>query len=148
MTDHRRPVGVRVTVHARERYVERFPGVTPDQATKVIYREVQQALVENRFASKLPSWCERAGYDNYRRSNRRFAWNEDKTRCYPIVRDNSREHERSTEFGVRWTVATVLVALSEEQQAEQERLRQVDREKVGNRKQRYGTLVFGGRAKK
>jgi hypothetical protein len=147
VTDHRRPVGVVVTRHALDRYLERFPDRSPDNATAFIYREVQQALAAGRRATRLPSWCDRAGYPTGRHSNRRFVWNEQLTRCYPLIREN-KDHERAGEFGIRWRVMTTLAALTEEQRAEQRRLYRIDRENRGSgtgTRSRGSGALFGKR---
>lgn len=146
MDEHRRPVGVKVGQHAKERFLERFPHCREEQVAGTIFREVQQGLVEGRYSSKLPRWVELAARNNGRRLSQRFVWNEEKTRCYPLMRDHDRDHDRVGEFGLRWIVKTTLRAMSDEEIAEQQRLLSLNRENRGSRngiRRHGGGSLFG-----
>lgn len=148
MNEFRKPVGVKITGHAVERFYERFPDEVPYWDIKgLIYKEVQQALKEGRRLSKLPSWAARIGHPSWRHRSERYVFNEAQTRCYPIVQDPHEDSERRSEFGISWTVKTTLPRLSDEQLADLKRLRRLERQNTGsgNRSRRAGRAFHGGR---
>lgn len=89
-----------ITVHALERFQERFPGLwtNDDDVGLLIYNETMDALAEGRVASVAPLEFANHDLDRWGAAKSRIAWVPLKTRGYVLV-----EGDDGT------TVATVLV---------------------------------------
>lgn len=146
MVDYRKPVGVRISPHAVDRFRERFPGTDPEAIRAIIFSEVQQALAAGRRTSKLPRWVHQVGYTTGRHASARYVFNSQKSRCYAITED--KDGERAEDFGKQWIVKTTLIALTNEQVEEERRLRKLARQNNGasSGSRRSGRAFHGHKA--
>lgn len=80
------PAQLRISQHAVQRLRQRCPDEQTRDVTGLIFYEVQEALKAHRRSTKAPGW---SAVDGQRRKLKqsgtiRYAWNEEKTRCYVL----------------------------------------------------------------
>lgn len=106
-----RKIGVRISPHAKDRFRERFPEEAERRDVHaLIYGEVQSAIANGRKSCNRPRWLSGDGHPRHkftRKGTMRFCWNEQRTRCYAIVRRRGTDG-RADEFHESWEVWTVM----------------------------------------
>jgi len=96
---------VYVTVHAEQRFLERFYRRKVDRgvALRRCTREIRDAIEHGRRSTRKPGWCSSDGtrLGRVREGHVRYLWNADETHCFVC----SREKRRGSST---WIVHTVL----------------------------------------
>lgn len=96
---------VYVTVHAEQRFQERFYKRKVDRAVAIrrCVREIRDAIEHGRRATRKPGWCspDSSRRGRIREGHIRYLWNAQETHCFVV----SRERRLGAET---WVVHTVL----------------------------------------